>query len=79
MRVGVGPFAMAFDPFSLEDVAKHAPVPIDERDKTLGLRRYRFAYLASVWQVRTAASNASAPPSPSVNLPLDVLDVTKMR
>jgi hypothetical protein len=50
LRVGIGPFAMAFDPFSLEDVAKHATVPIDDRDKDIGLRRYRFAYLASFTQ-----------------------------
>jgi hypothetical protein len=50
IRVGVGPFAMAFDPFSLEDVARHAPVPIDPRDEAIGLRRYRFAYLASFTQ-----------------------------
>jgi hypothetical protein len=50
IRVGVGPFAMAFDPFSLEDVANHAQVPVDERDVGLGLRRYRFAYIASFTQ-----------------------------
>ena len=41
---------MAFDPFNLEDVARHAQVPVDERDAQIGLRRYRFAYLASFTQ-----------------------------
>jgi hypothetical protein len=47
IRVGLGPFAMAFDPFSFEDVATHAQVPFDPREAGRGLRRYRFAYLAS--------------------------------
>jgi hypothetical protein len=47
IRVGLGPFAMAFDPFSFEDVAVHAQVPFDPREAGRGLRRYRFAYLAS--------------------------------
>ncbi|MBS2012121.1 MAG: hypothetical protein JST00_04505 [Deltaproteobacteria bacterium] len=49
IKVAPGPFAMAFDPFSLEDVATHAEVPIDLRnpDRDKVLRRYRFAYLAS--------------------------------
>ena len=47
LRVGLGPFAMAFDPFSFEDVAVHAQVPFDPREAGRGLRRYRFAYLAS--------------------------------
>ena len=49
IRVAPGPFAMAFDPFSLEDVARHAQVPIDGRDGQ-DLRRYRFAYVASFTQ-----------------------------
>ena len=48
IRVAPGPFAMAFDPFSLDDVATHAQVPVDDRDRDL--RRYRFAYLASFTQ-----------------------------
>lgn len=43
-RVAPGPFAMAFDPFDLDAVARHEevkPSPVD------GIRRYRFAYLAS--------------------------------
>lgn len=47
IRVGLGPFAMAFDPFTFEDVAVHAQVPFDTREPGRGLRRYRFAYLAS--------------------------------
>ena len=47
IRVGLGPFAMAFDPFNFEDVATHAQVAFDPREASRGLRRYRFAYLAS--------------------------------
>jgi hypothetical protein len=47
LRVGLGPFAMAFDPFDMTDVATHAQVPFDPRTAGSGLRRYRFAYLAS--------------------------------
>lgn len=57
--VGQGPFAMAFDPFDLSDVAKNAPVPQDTRQvdgvaappntALTGptLKRYRFAYVAN--------------------------------
>ncbi|MBX3234061.1 MAG: hypothetical protein KIT84_32870 [Labilithrix sp.] len=48
IRVGVGPFSMAFDPFDLDEVARHVQVPIDARDQNV--RRYRFAYLASFTQ-----------------------------
>jgi hypothetical protein len=45
---GLGPYAMAFDPFSLQDVATNAVVPVDSRQPAaLSLKRYRFAYLAS--------------------------------
>jgi hypothetical protein len=47
IRVAPGPFAMAFDPFSLEAVARHDQVPFDQSDPAKGLRRYRFAYVAS--------------------------------
>ncbi|MEA2749406.1 MAG: hypothetical protein QOI41_3549, partial [Myxococcales bacterium] len=47
IRVGLGPFAMAFDPFDINDVAAHVQVPFDPRAAGSGLRRYRFAYLAS--------------------------------
>jgi hypothetical protein len=40
VHVGIGPFAMAFDPFSLTDVATHAQVPLDSRGGSLGLRRW---------------------------------------
>lgn len=45
IRVGTGPFAMAFDPFDWNDVATRAIVPVDRPD--LDLRKYRFAYVAS--------------------------------
>jgi len=50
--VGPGPFAMAFDPFSLEDVATQSAVPAETRyDPKLNLKRtYRFAYVASFTQ-----------------------------
>lgn len=56
---GPGPFAMAFDPFDLDDVATHAEVPYDPRfPNTIvskgtamngmpALRKYRFAYITS--------------------------------
>ncbi len=53
ISVGVGPFAMAFDPFTLDDVARRAAVPPDPRASALnatpglGLLAYRFAYIAS--------------------------------
>jgi DNA-binding beta-propeller fold protein YncE len=42
IRVGLGPFAMAFDPFTFEDVAANKQV-----ESFNGIRRFRFAYLAS--------------------------------
>lgn len=52
--VGNGPFAMAFDPFTLEDVALGNPVLGDPRHPDpqgatapLQLKTYRFAYVAS--------------------------------
>jgi len=47
IRVGAGPYAMAFDPFSFEEVAAHAVSPFDPREPGRSLRRYRFAYVAS--------------------------------
>jgi hypothetical protein len=48
---GPGPFALTFDPFSLEqvvtDIATGTPVPQDTRVMDLTLNRYRFAYVAS--------------------------------
>ncbi len=49
--VGPGPFAMAFDPFSLNDVATNATDGLDPRQpSSLNLRTYRFAYVASFTQ-----------------------------
>jgi hypothetical protein len=51
LHVGPGPFAMAFDPFTLDQVAKSALDPLDPRqDPSLDLRTYRFAYVASFTQ-----------------------------
>ena len=49
IRVGQGPFAMAFDPFDLRDVAARKPVPNDAAryPESPTLKRYRFAYVAS--------------------------------
>lgn len=48
---GPGPFAMAFDPFSIDDVAARKPAAPDGRyDASLGMKRYRFAYVASFTQ-----------------------------
>ena len=57
IRTGPGPFAMAFDPFDLTQVAMHAAVPFDSNspeplqggalDGQPSLRTYRFAYIAS--------------------------------
>jgi hypothetical protein len=46
--VGPTPSAMAFDPFSLNDVAIHAPNGADTRQAPgLGLKKFRFAYVSS--------------------------------
>jgi hypothetical protein len=52
IRVGIGPFAMAFDPFNLDDVAQHKPVPIDQarNPNEKEIRHYRFGYIASFTQ-----------------------------
>jgi hypothetical protein len=51
IRVEAGPFALAFDPFLLEDVALRKPVPTDATVPLLRepgtLHKYRFAYVAS--------------------------------
>ena len=47
IRVSSGPFAMAFDPFDIEKVAAHAKVDDDPRAPGTGLKKYRFAYVAS--------------------------------
>jgi hypothetical protein len=58
INVGPGPFAMAFDPFTLDAVADSmasgTPVPADTRQGDTAfigsLKRYRFAYVASFTQ-----------------------------
>jgi hypothetical protein len=54
ITVGNGPFALAFDPFTVEDMALGSPVPGDPRhpdsasaNPPLELKAYRFAYVAS--------------------------------
>jgi hypothetical protein len=54
ISVGEGPFALAFDPFTLQDMALGNPVPGDPRHPDapdalhpLELKTYRFAYVAS--------------------------------
>lgn len=50
IRTGPGPFALAFDPFDLNEVALHKKVPADTREPGLDLKRYRFGYIASFSQ-----------------------------
>ncbi len=48
--VGQGPFAMAFDPFKFDEVARRDLVADDARfaqDPKVKLKRYRFGYIAS--------------------------------
>jgi hypothetical protein len=51
IRVGDGPYAMAFDPFTFDDVAAGNPVPPDpapfSSDPALLNKKYRYAYVAS--------------------------------
>ena len=51
VNVGLGPYAMAFDPFDLNSVAAKAIVPLDPRymqdTMPVSIRTYRYAYLAS--------------------------------
>jgi hypothetical protein len=47
IRVGIGPFALAFDPFDYEDAALGRPVATDPNDN---IKKYRFAYVASFSQ-----------------------------
>lgn len=46
INVGVGPFAMAFDPFDLGAVARNDKAPVDGRQVDPTLKAYRFGYLA---------------------------------
>lgn len=50
IKVGIGPFAMTFDPFNLDDVARHLPVALDQRPGDQPIRHYRFGYVASFTQ-----------------------------
>lgn len=50
VRVGPGPFALAFDPFSFTDMALRKQVPQDVREPGRDLLTYRFAYVASFTQ-----------------------------
>ncbi len=51
IRVEAGPYALAFDPFDIEDVALRKSVPVDVGVPLLrepgNLHKYRFAYVAS--------------------------------
>jgi hypothetical protein len=50
IHVGVGPFALTFDPFDFTDAAVGKHVDIDPRDADIGLKKYRFAYVGSFTQ-----------------------------
>lgn len=45
IRTGPGPFAMAFDPFDADAVARHELVPTSARGDNI--KKFRFAYIAS--------------------------------
>ena len=48
--VGIGPFALAFDPFDYTQAAQGKPVGVDPRDADLSLKTYRFGYIGSFSQ-----------------------------
>jgi len=48
--VGLGPFALTFDPFDPTQAALGAHVDIDPRDQDIALKKYRFAYVGSFSQ-----------------------------
>ena len=50
INVGIGPFALTFDPFDYTAAALGQPVGIDPRDADLGLKTYRFGYVGSFTQ-----------------------------
>lgn len=50
INVGLGPFALAFDPFNFADAAVGKHVDVDPRDADIGLKKYRFAYVGSFTQ-----------------------------
>ena len=45
--VGLGPFALTFDPFNYEDAANGVHVNVDPRDQDIALKKYRFGYVGS--------------------------------
>jgi hypothetical protein len=49
ITVGVGPFAMAFDPFTFDDIGNHQAIKTPRTDGTMPFA-YRFAYVASFTQ-----------------------------
>ncbi len=48
--VGLGPFALAFDPFDYDAAARGDHVDVDPRNGDLALKKYRFAYVGSFTQ-----------------------------
>ncbi len=48
--VGLGPFALAFDPFDYTAAALGKHVDVDPRDADLGIKKFRFAYVGSFTQ-----------------------------
>ncbi len=66
--VGVGPFAMAFDPFDMTDVATNAVVPTDPRYTDVSLRTYRYAYIASFTQSYVQVLDLDDTPPPNSGL-----------
>jgi hypothetical protein len=72
INVGVGPFAMAFDPFDLHDVASSDPTksvpPIDTRYTDVSLRTYRYAYVASFTQSYLQVIDLDNEPQPNSGL-----------
>jgi hypothetical protein len=74
INVGLGPFAMAFDPFSIDDVAQGKVAELDPRQSNPPLGRYRFAYVASftnsyVQVIDLDDSLPSAAPYPHASMP----------
>jgi len=50
LHVGLGPYALTFDPFNFADAAVGKHVDVDPRDADIGLKKYRFAYVGSFTQ-----------------------------
>ncbi|HEY1955894.1 MAG TPA: hypothetical protein VGH28_09775 [Polyangiaceae bacterium] len=47
IHVGLGPFALTFDPFDFDAAARGDPAPAPAADADINLRPYRFAYVGS--------------------------------